>query len=109
MTNMEYILNNLSDRDLALIFASSYITKGVFGDKVIRAFHRWSESFTKNKGNYAWDDEKNERRTGDRLPSIWNWEVWHYPNDVRKYEGRTRSVSFQVWLNHQYNPTEWED
>ena len=93
MTNFEYVMKHLTERDLAyFIFPHSepYQTRqGSFSDKIYYAFDRWAESASSNHG-------------------IWAWERWYFSDGTWRKLGRTRIVAFQVWLSEQYNPEDWE-
>lgn len=99
MTNLEYIKSQMTDRILADLFTYNYkSTWEKFNWKVIKAFHKWANSFGEQKGNYVENGQ----------PSVWMWEIWHYPDGHKEKKGQPRNVAFQTWLCHQYNKDDWE-
>ena len=111
MTNFEYIKNNLTELDLAYYeFPHDMSLKDrpdLFCEKIYAAWNKWAESASSNHGNMAkgiyGEIVINEN------PSIWSWEIWHYPDKTCKKSGRSHTISFLVWLSKQYNPEDWSE
>lgn len=98
MTNLEYIKSIMTDRDLAnLVLFNTGISDLQW--KIIFAFKKWAESFSTNRGNCV--------KEGIENPSIWAFELWHYPDGHKEKRGQPHSVAFQTWLCHQYNKDDW--
>lgn len=112
MTNFEYVMKHLTERDLAyFIFPHSepYQTRqGSFSGKIYYAFNRWAESASSNHGNMAKGCVSGDHVIEEN-PSIWAWERWYFPDGTWRSAGRTRIVAFQVWLSEQYNPEDWSE
>lgn len=98
MTNLEYIKSIMTDRDLANLL-SLIPCDDSFAWRIRSAFYKWAEKFGDHKGTVV--SEKGN-------PSIWMSEVWHYPDGHMERRGHPRSVAYQTWLCHQYDPKEWE-
>ena len=107
MTNFEYIINNLTEKDIAIMFPYSS-GRTPFIDKVYEAWEKWALSFSPNIGNMAKGSSVGNKKTIKNNPSIWFWEQWFMPDGTIENKGRTQSVSIQVWLSLQYNPKDWE-
>lgn len=97
MTNYEYIIsrvNKLPERDLMFVLlydqSSDY---NLLGKQIESAFKAWRNKlcpesvFVKEFKLEFFNDE------------------WFKPKRV----GRTKNISFQVWLSKPYNPEEWRD
>ncbi len=97
MTNLDYIKSQMTDRILA-----EMLTNGEIGSEfkwnVIGAFYKWADRFGDHKGNVV--SEKGN-------PSIWSFEIWHYPDGHKEKKGQPHNVAFQTWLCHQYNKDDW--
>lgn len=111
MTNFEYIIAHLTERDIAMIITESTSLKwqdDTFIHKIYQAWEKWALSFSPNSGNMAkgCPVRKNEIIKND--PSIWFWEKWFMPDNSIANKGRTNTVSMQVWLSLQYNPENWK-
>ena len=110
MTNFEYIKENLTELDLAYYEFPNHIKiedrPDLFSDRVFGAYDRWASGGYANKGNQAAGDY-GYKIVKDN-PSIWSWEKWYYPDGSWRKSGRNRIISFQVWLNRQYDPNEWD-
>ena len=112
MTNFEYVMKHLTERDLAYYEFPNWETSGdrpgLFSHKIYPAFSRWAESVSSNHGNMA-----KGCISGDHVieenPSVWAWGLWYFPDGEWRLAGRTRIVAFQVWLSEQYNPEDWEE
>ena len=113
MTNFEYVMKHLTERDLAY-YEFPYFEKwnelpeGLFSQKIYWAFNKWAESASSNHGNMAKGCVSGDHVIEEN-PSIWAWEQWYYPDGTWRKSGRTRTVAFQVWLSMQYNPEDWSE
>ena len=105
MTNFEYIKANLTERDIAALMTCQPDENSIL-NKAWCVFDVWSKSFSSNKGNMTYDSKTKEPIEN---PSIWNYEIWHYPDGSSKRSGRTRSVAGQVWLSKQYDEKTWKE
>lgn len=109
MTNFEYIISHLTERDIATILPYSFSEeKTPFINKIYKAWEKWALSFSPNTGNMAKGSSVNNKETIKNNPSIWFWEEWFMPDGTKEKKGRTRNVSIQVWLSLQYNSKDWE-
>ncbi len=108
MTNMDYIISQLDERTLASLFFSN--GDPAIKNKITRAFWRWANSFSKNRGNCGYNTKTGESyENTDMMPSIWGTEFIFMEPAKRVRYGRTMSVSFQVWLISKYNERgEWD-
>lgn len=108
MTNMDYIISQLDERTLASLFFSN--SNPVIKNKITRAFWKWADSFSKNKGNCGYNTKTGESyENTDMMPSIWGTEFIFKEPAKRVRYGRTLNVSFQVWLISKYNERgEWD-
>lgn len=107
MTNFEYIKSTMTERDLAEA-VTKHIAWTPWILKIRYAFDKWAESTSSNHGNMAKGLWYNDREIKEN-PSIWAWEIWHYPDGTTKKMGRPPMVAFQVWLAAQYNPEDWDE
>lgn len=104
MTNMEYILSRMTERDLAELFTHCGFWSSINGNlnkKVVDAFRTWQKDTDKPNRNFTKEGEPN--------PSVYAWSkiLNHKKN---KWEtGRTDMVSFQQWLGFQYNKKHWKN
>ena len=101
MTNADYVRQQLTDTDIALMIGSFEVSRTQLINKAYNAWRQWADSTTSNHGNIAGRSDQDD-------PSIWLWKRWCYPGNIWKKKWRTRSVSVQVWLSKQYKPEEWE-
>lgn len=103
MTNMEYILSRMTERDLAELFTSGiWLNKeGNLNKKVDNAFRNWRRDTDRPDRNFTIEGEPN--------PSVWEWHKIHN-HKTNKWDifGRTTSVAFQQWLCMQYNEKYWK-
>lgn len=108
MTNMDYIISQLDERTLASLFI--FHGDPAIKNKVNHAFWKWADSFSKNKGNCGYNTKTGESyENTDMMPSIWGTEFIFKEPAKRVRYGRTRNVSFQVWLISKYNERgEWD-
>lgn len=107
MTNFEYIMENMTVRDLAIAMQPIY--RSIWSDKDIisRAWKAWEnhckmmEGYQKNKGNiYRSDAPVNPFRYSRYFSS---------PEDRDcSAMGHSETVSYDTWLCKQYNPEEWK-
>ena len=87
MTNLEYIKTMLLDeREMANLLAYGP-HDGRLQWKIVEAHSRWAERFGDHKGNVV--SEKGN-------PSIWDFEIWHYPDGHTEKKGRNHLLSMQV-------------
>lgn len=103
MTNMEYIMWSMTERDLADLFQNGYrfcTKKSSLSRRIEDAFENWRTDNNKPKKNYFNSDEK-ER------PSVWQWQRVCKDGIWGSYGYRTFSVAFQHWLCLQYNEKHW--
>ena len=121
MTNFEYIINKMNERDLALFiecgFSCFIKAEGTFAEKCYDAFTNWRESLAGCGGNmYFIDDEEHQ-------PNVFAESFLHLYKGKRKDKGQEKfsdsgkcnkyvsprpdTLSIQVWLSKQYNPNEW--
>lgn len=107
MTNFEYIMENMTVRDIAK--AMSPTESGFLGGHMIsRAWCAWCrhcklmEGYQKNKGNvYHPDAPVNPFRYSRYFAS---------PEDRDcSAVGHPETASYDTWLCKQYNPEEWSD
>ena len=96
MTNLEYIKSQMTDRIMSELLSYGG-NGGAFKWRVVSAFKNWANSFGEQKGNCVENGQ----------PSIWMFEIWHYPDGHMEKKGQPRNVSFQTWLCHQYNKDDW--
>jgi hypothetical protein len=105
MTNFEYILENMTVRDLAK--AMDPMGSGFTHDHIIgRAWYAWNkhcsmmEGYQKNHGNVY---------SSDKPVNPFSWSRYAiYVDGVREaVEGHSEIVSYDTWLCKQYNPEEW--
>lgn len=109
MTNFEYIMKHLTERDLAYFMCPHIQPEPEpFPDKIYWAFNSWAESASSNHGNMA-KGCTSGNHVIEENPSIWAWERWYFPDGTWRKSGRTRIVAFQVWLSEQYNPEDWSE
>lgn len=107
MTNFEYIMENMTVRDLAK--AMNPIRGGFSRENIIgRAWYAWNkhcrmmEGYQKNKGNvYSPDKPVN--------PFAWSIYAVYVDGNREMIEGHSEIVSYDTWLCKQYNPEEWSD
>lgn len=103
MTNAQYIMTLLTDRDLAELFTSSKWStfyQQPNNKKVAKAFQAWQRDTYRPNRNFTKEGEPN--------PSVWEWEMIHnHKNDQWELTGRDTSLAFQHWLFLQYNEKHW--
>lgn len=106
MTNMEYILSRMTERDLAELYvnglAFSFNFNSNLNSKVEKAFHNWQEDTDKPNRNFT--------KEGEPDPSVWQWSKIHnHKTNQWDIKGRTTIVSFQQWLSFQYDEKHWKN
>ena len=121
MTNFEYIINRMNEKDLALFiecgFSCFIKAEGTFTEKCYDAFTNWRESLAGCGGNMYFVDDK------EHQPNVFAESFVHLYRGKRKGENekfsdsnkcnkyvlpRKDNLSIQIWLSKQYNQTEWE-
>ena len=122
MTNFEYIINKMNERDLALFiecgFSCFIKAEGTFAEKCYNAFTNWRESLAGGYiGNMYFIDDK------EHQPNVFAESFLHLYKGKRKSKEykklsdskkcnkyvspRSDALSIQVWLSKQYNSNEW--
>ena len=103
MTNMEYILSRLTERDLAELYMDhSWLHyNGNLNKKVRKAFNAWRRDTDKPNRNFTVEGEPD--------PCIWEWSKIHNHRTGKWENGRPSIVSFQQWLCFQYNEKYWNE
>lgn len=124
MTNFEYILKNLSERDIANIVLDN--ASSGFSLKIFMAFENWRENLAGVKGNMYYINDP------EHQPNVFATSVLHFyegvrPKDKQSHKNkaigsakdckeynkysmpRTDILSMEIWLTKQYNPKEWEN
>ena len=106
MTNFEYIMENMTVRELAKgmnPIRSGFAREHIFG----RAWYAWNkhcsmmEGYQKNHGNvYSPDKPVN--------PFSWSRYATYVDGIREAVEGHSEIVSYDTWLCKQYNPEEWD-
>ena len=130
MTNFEYIMNKMTDRDLADFVEHGFFAMGSgspLGKKAYNAYDKWANNLNGCGGNmYFIDDtehQPNVFQTADLhfykgtraehkktpIAEIGNLKIGNSKNCNKYAMPRKTNLSIQVWLSKQYNPTEWED
>lgn len=115
MTNMEYIMQNMTERELAELIVGNliyYECDSAIATRAGDAFNTWRENLCKYHGNVYHTDDATKR------PSVYATSLFHYYKEDR-YIGTSASmnvvmprsdvVSFQVWLSKQHNANEWNE
>ena len=124
MTNFEYILSNLSDRDFSNLISGN-LNETSFLTKIDVAFGKWRDSLAGIKGNMYYIDDPNHQ------PNVFTTPVFHfyrgaYPKDMRHFTNksigtaqageynkyampRKETLSIEIWLSKPYNSEEWKD
>ena len=121
MTNFEYIINKINERDLAFFIECSFSAfieaEGTFAEKCHNAFTNWRENLAGYNGNmYFVDDEECQQNAfaesflhlykGKRKDK--KYEKFSDSKKCNKYiSPRPDTLSIQIWLSKQYNPNEW--
>lgn len=107
MTNAEYIISKLSDRDMAMLFTGMYnycsSRSSGFVKEIGSAFRKWrANTYHASKNFFNTNDPEEER------PSVFEWSRVKRDDKWGSFGYRTESVAFQVWLTMQYNEEEWK-
>lgn len=125
MTNLDYIMQSLTERDIATFIEEQIncIPKpgSLLARRACLAFKRWRYSLSENQTqDFYVDDEHNLQ------PSVFATNRFYFyagtstnPKYALGYYGRSGDgvckfaiprkdgLSIQVWLSKQYNPDEW--
>lgn len=130
MTNFEYIMNKMTDRDLADFIECGFFAMGngsSLGEKAYNAYEKWANNLNGCGGNMYFIDDtehqpnvfqtanlhfyKGTRAEHKKTPiaEIDNLKIGNSKNCDKYAMPRKTNLSIQVWLSKQYNPTEWED
>lgn len=123
MTNFEYIINRMNERDLAFFIEGGFSrfmeADGTFAEECYNAFTNWRESLVGCDGNmYFVDDEEHQQNVfaesflhlykGKRKDK--KYEKFSDSQKCNKYVSpRTALLSIQVWLSKLYNSNEWTE
>ena len=124
MTNFEYILKNISERDLASVVTDE--TRTCFLLKSYNAFDNWRENLAGVGGNMYYVDDSEHQPNVFATPTLHFYEGVRPKNynhshnkkigevrecsEYNKYAmPRTETLSMEIWLTKQYNPKEWTD
>lgn len=103
MTNAQYIMTLLTDRDLAELFATNTIRWNFTSPnnkRIHKAFEAWREDTYRPNRNFTKENEPD--------PSVWQWDRIHnHKTDEWENKGREETLSFQHWLFLQYNEKHW--
>lgn len=115
MTNMEYIMQNMTERGLAELIVGNLIyfeCDSVIATRAGDAFTAWRDNLCKYPGNVYHTDDATKR------PSVYATSLFYYYKAGRQIGTsasmdvempRSDVVSFQVWLSKQYNANEWNE
>lgn len=117
MTNFEYIINRLTERDLAALLATNAflnereLNKKVTsnsilaGNRIFRAWKNFRDSFSAVYHNGNVYDENAER-----FPNVFDFSrVCVKETDTWKDYGHGRMIAWQMWLESPYNPSHWDN
>ena len=104
MTNAQYIMTLLTDRDLAELFATNTIRwnfNSLNNKRIYTAFDNWRNDTYRPNRNFTKDGEPN--------PSVWQWSKIHnHKTDKWESNGcREDELTFQHWLFLQFNEKHW--
>lgn len=126
MTNLDYIMQNLTERDIAAFVEEQINYMPNPGSLLIRraylAFRRWRCSLSENQTQAFFIDDEHIQQ-----PSVFatNRFIFYTGTSADLKDGnrycdcsdnrdcskfaipRKDSLSIQVWLSKQYNPDEW--
>lgn len=104
MTNYDYIMSKMTDRNLADIICNSrfIFDRDIFRYQIDKAFENWRDSIGEPCGS-SYSLSK-----GDPKPNAFKMaEAENFDTGKWEQTGRNDSLSFQVWLSKQYDPKEW--
>lgn len=103
MTNAQYIMTLLTDRDLAELFATNSVRwnfKSPNNRRIYNAFENWR--------NDTYRPNRNFTEEGEPDPSVWQWQTIHnHKTGEWEDKGRQETLTFQHWLFLQYNEKYW--
>lgn len=105
MTNAQYIMTLLTDRDLAELFTTSKWStfyEQPNNHRIAEAFRNWREDTYRPNRNFTVEGEPN--------PSVWQWSkiLNHKTNKWENNGCRETELTFQHWLFLQYNEKHWK-
>lgn len=124
MTNLDYIMQNLTERDVATLIESEMKCLPNPGSLLARraylAFERWRNSLSENHTQVFYVDDEHNLQPSVFATSRFYFHAGtsadlkdagyygHSEDGVCKFAiPRKDSLSIQVWLSKQYNPNEW--
>lgn len=125
MTNLDYIMQSLTERDIATFIEEQINCMPKPGSLLIRraylAFRRWRYSLSENQTHSFFIDDEHIQQpsvfatnrfcfyTGTSTDSKYMSNYCGCSEDrVAKFAiPRKDGLSIQVWLSKQYNPDEW--
>lgn len=104
MTNAQYIMTLLNDRDLAELFTSrggyGCFYKSPNNKCIYKAFDNWRNDTYRPNRNFTKENEPD--------PSVWQWwSIHNHKTNEWEIRGRQESLTFQHWLFLQYNEKHW--
>lgn len=102
MTNAQYIMTLLTDRDLAELFISPYCSiyfEQPNNVRICKAFDNWREDTYRPNRNFT--------KEGEPDPSVWQWSTIHNHKTDKWEKSRDDQLTFQHWLFLQYNEKHW--
>ena len=105
MTNAQYIMTLLTDRDLAELFTTSKWStfyKQPNNHRIAEAFNNWRKDTYRPNRNFTVD--------GEPTPSVWQWTRIHNhkTNNWESNGCRETELTFQHWLFLQVNEKHWD-
>lgn len=125
MTNLDYIMQNLTERDIAAFVEGQINCMPNPGSPLARrahlAFRRWRYSLSENQTQAFYVDDEHKLQPSVFATSRFYFYAGASSNlkDTYGYYGcsengvckfaipRKDGLSIQVWLSKQYNPNEW--
>lgn len=112
MTNFEYIMKNMTERDVAAFLWDNCFSTTELADKAYDAFQNWCDSLCTYTGSKYYLDDETKR------PNPFTTSMYRYfkngkcvgtskelPNIASP---RKTELAIQVWLTKQYDPKEWQ-
>ena len=100
MTNAQYIMTILTDRDLAELFTQGNIFFHQPNNaRIDKAFSNWREDTYRPNRNFT--------KEGELDPSVWQWSTIHNRKTGKWEKSRDDQLTFQHWLFLQYNEKHW--
>lgn len=104
MTNAQYIMTLLTDRDLAELFTShgyKWFYESPNNAHIYKAFDNWRIDTYRPNRNFT--------KEGEPDPSVWQWSRIHNYRTGKWEDSRQDSLTFQHWLFLQYNEKHWKE